>query len=283
MCDLAFLIMDLFEKGRRDLAAAVLNRYLEVTGDYDGVAVLNLFFVYRCLVRAKVAVIMSREREDAADRDNDITEAHAYCDMASRQATRRVPMMMLMHGLSGTGKTWVSGKLLAAIPAIRLRSDIERKRMVAMEESASSGSAVGEGIYTESLNSDAYARLLSLAELVLDSGHNVILDATYIRQSDRAAAFELAERCRCPSIIIDVTAAPDVMRERIAKRQSLSADASEAGLDVLEHQLDIAEPLSTAERTRTIACDNSVAADIEKLVKQVRLATHSQEDVTPLA
>ncbi|MGI9260996.1 MAG: AAA family ATPase, partial [Woeseiaceae bacterium] len=176
MCDLAFLIMDLYEKGRPDLAVHFLNRYLEVTGDYGGMAVLNLFFVYRCLVRAKVAVIMSQEREDVAAAKQDLAEANAYCNMAANQAGRRPPVLLLMHGLSGSGKTWVSEKLMAAMSAIRLRSDIERKRMVALHESASSDSGLGEGIYTESLNRDVYGRLLSLAQPVLNAGHNVILD-----------------------------------------------------------------------------------------------------------
>ncbi len=283
MCDLAFLIMDLFERGRRDLAAQLLNRYLEVSGDYGGVAVLNLFVVYRCLVRAKVAVIMSREREGAAARDKDIAEAYAYCEMASRQAASRVPLVMLMHGLSGSGKTWVSGKLMAAMPAIRLRSDIERKRMVALGESASSASEPGEGIYTESLNRDVYARLLSLAQLVLESGHNVILDATYLRESDRAAALALAERGGCPFLIIDVTAEPEVMRKRIGRRQALSADASEASLDVLNRQFETAEPLSVAEHKKTISCDNSDTVDIGIIVRQIRRASGAQKEPTSSA
>lgn len=270
MCDLAFLIMDLFEKGRRDLAAQFLNRYLEVTGDYGGVAILNLFFIYRCLVRAKVAVIMSREREDAAARDKDIAEACDYCEMAARQAVKRVPLLILMHGLSGSGKTWVSGKLMAAIAAIRIRSDIERKRMVDLGESASSGSERGEGIYTESLNKDVYAQLLSLAQLVLESGHNVILDATYLRESDRAAASALAQRCGCRYLIIDVVAETEVMRKRISTRQAVSVDASEANLDILEHQTTTAEPLTASEKEKTMTCDNSVSIDIEQLLNRIR-------------
>jgi len=270
MCDLAFLVMDLFEKGRPDLAVRFLNRYLEVTGDYGGLAVFNLFFVYRCLVRAKVAVIMSQEREDVAAAQQDLAEANAYCDMALRQAGKRVPMLLLMHGLSGSGKTWVSEKLMVAMPAIRLRSDIERKRMVALHESSSSDSGLGEGIYTESLNRDVYARLLSLAQSVLKAGHNVILDATFLRESDRAAAMALAESDDWPFLIMDVIASPEVMRQRIGQRQALAADASEANRDVLERQIETAESLTVAELEKTVTCDNSDTVAIESILAHIR-------------
>ncbi|MGI9205044.1 MAG: AAA family ATPase [Woeseiaceae bacterium] len=270
MCDLAFLIMDLFGKGRRDLAVRFLNRYLEVTGDYDGLAVFNLFFVYRCLVRAKVAVIMSQERDDAAAAEQDLAEAGAYCEMALRQAADRTPVLMLMHGLSGSGKTWVSEKLLETMPAIRLRSDIERKRMVAVHETASSDSGLGEGIYIESLNRDVYAKLLTLATLVLEAGHNVILDATYLRESDRAAARTLAECSDWQFLIIDVTARPSVMRQRISRRKALTANASEADLDVLERQIETAEHLTATELSRTITCDNSQSIDTVKILDHIR-------------
>ncbi len=270
MCDLAFLVMDLFEKGRRDLAVRFLNRYLEVTGDYGGLAVFSLFFVYRCLVRAKVAVIMSQEREDANSSEQDIAEASAYCEMAVRQADRRVPVLLLMHGLSGSGKTWVSEQLMAALPAIRLRSDIERKRMVRLHESASSDSDLGQGIYSNSLNHDVYAKLLALAQPVLDAGHSVILDATFLHESDRAAAMALAAKCGLQCLIIDVTASPATMRQRMNRRSASAVDASEADHDVLDFQIETAEPLCAAELAKTVSFVNSDAAEIEPVLDRVR-------------
>lgn len=270
MCDLAFLVMDLFEKGRRDLAVRFLNRYLEVTGDYCGLAVFDLFFVYRCLVRAKVAIIMSRERGDAAAMEQDVAEAMAYCDMAAGQTRRRVPVLMLMHGLSGSGKTWVSEKLMVATPAIRLRSDIERKRMVALRESASSGSGLGEGIYTESLNRLVYDRLRSLAQSVLEASHNVIIDATFLRESDRAAAMALAGKCGVQCLIIDVTASSETMRRRIKRRRATALDASEADRDVLDYQLETAEPLTAVELAKTVSVVNSDSVEFEPVMDKIR-------------
>lgn len=274
MCDVAFLIMDLVERKRHDLAAHFLNRYLEATGDYGGVAVLSLFFVYRCLVRAKVAVIRSQERENVSARDDDIEEAGSYCSMAMRQARGRVPVLVIMYGLSGSGKSFVAGQLMAALPAIRVRSDIERKRMFAFRETEASGSAVGKGIYTGQVSSDVYRLLFDAARGILDAGHNAILDATFLRESDRAAAFAVADQCNCPAVIIQVTATEEVMRKRIGRRLEDSTDASEANLDVLEHQFEIAEVLSPAERAKANVCDNTESVDIDLIVKWIREDRH---------
>lgn len=270
ICDIAFLIMDLVERKRRDLAAHFLNRYLEASGDYGGVAVLSLFFVYRCLVRAKVAVIRSQERDNASARDDDINEACDYCAMAMRQIANRVPVLVIMCGLSGSGKTFVSGQLMAGLPAIRVRSDIERKRMFALGEREASGSGLSEGIYTGQVSGEVYARLFAFARTILDTGHNVILDATFLRKSDRDAALAVAGRCDCPAVIIEVTASKEVMRRRIRQRQGNLADASEANLDVLEHQLEIVETLSPDERAMAMVCDNSVTIDVDLIVEWIR-------------
>jgi len=273
ICDIAFLIMDLVERKRHDLAAHFLNRYLEATGDYAGVAVLSLFFVYRCLVRAKVAVIRSQGREDAADRDEDINEACAYCDMAMRQATDRTPLLILMHGLSGSGKTFVSGQLMAALPAIRLRSDIERKRIFSLGENASSHSAVGGGIYTEEANRDVYERLFEMAGPILHAKHNVILDAAFLTEAQRAALVSVASECNCTTVIVEVTAPDDVLRERLQQRSRQRGEPSEADVAVLEHQLSTREPLTPAERRWTVICENPDTFDVAELVSQVKALT----------
>ena len=274
MCDVAFLIMDLVERKRHDLAAHFMNRYLEATGDYDGVAVLSLFFVYRCLVRAKVAVIRSQERENVSDRDDDIDAARAYCVMAMRQVADRLPVLVIMCGLSGSGKTFVSGLLMAALPGIRVRSDIERKRMFAPGEKEASSSGVGEGIYTGQVSGEVYARLFAFADIILGTGHNVILDAAFLRESDRAAALAVAEQRNCAIAIVEVTATKEVMRERIRRRQAGLADASEANLEVLEHQLETAEGLSPTERSAAMVCDNSETINVDMIVKWIRENIH---------
>ena len=270
MADIGFLVMDLAERGRRDLAAWFLNRYLELTGDYRGVTVLRLFVVYRCLVRAKVAAIRAGERAGMQGADDDIAEAHAYAGLAEGEARAIAPSLVLMHGFSGSGKTRVSGELMAALPAIRLRSDIERKRLFDLAETASSKSDVEQGIYSGSADERVYTRLFQLAGEILDSRHSVILDATFLDARRREEALSIAESAGCRAFIVDVRAPEAVLRERLAKRAHSNAEASEANVPVLEHQLATADKLSDAERAITVTCDNGVSTDFVESVGIIR-------------
>ena len=270
--DVGFLAMDLTEKGHPELAAHFLNRYLERSGDYEGSVLLDLYFIYRCLVRAKVAVIRASERENDNAKTADLAEARDYCDLAARQAAYRKPVLLLMHGFSGSGKTRVSGDLMAALPAIRLRSDVERKRLFGLEESASSESEIGAGIYTDSADDRVYARLFELAARLLDSAHNVILDAAFLDADRRGEALAVAGNAGCTALIVSVSAPDNILRQRLRDRAAARRDASEAGVAVLEHQLANADELSDAERRIAVNCDNSVSPDVNELIKRVNHA-----------
>lgn len=270
MCDVAFLVMDLAARGRSDLSAHFLNRYLERTGDYDGVSILNLFFVYRCLVRAKVAVIRSKEQEDAKRAAEDRCEAVFYCELALRRIRHDRPLLVVMHGLSGAGKTSVAAELMATLPAIRLRSDIERKRIFGLGETVSSHSQPGEGMYAATASDAVYARLYALARQMLEARHSVILDAAFLDPLRRSEAFSVAQAAHAPAVIVDVQAPVQELRDRLHKRGRQGSDASEANLAVLEWQLQTATALSPAEQARTVACDTMLPLDAEALLSRIR-------------
>lgn len=270
VCDIAFLVMDLVTKGRRNLAAHFLNRYLEQTGDYDGVVLLDVYFVYRCLVRAKVAVLCGQQCELENERLRNIADADRYCRIALRQTWKPAPMLIIMRGLSGSGKTWVSSQLMAALPAIRLRSDIERKRLFGLAETARTQSNIDAGIYDAASSRDVYQHLVRKAKTGLDARHNVILDATFLQAEERDEAFEMADSCGYTALIVDVRAPLALMRERVQRRQGSANDASEAGLDVLDHQRASVQALSRTELDRTIVHDNVDQSDIESLAEAIR-------------
>jgi len=272
VCDTAFLVMDLVARERHDLASHLLNRYLECSGDYDGVALLDLYFVYRCLVRAKVAAISSQECTDPAERETHLAEAQRYCDMARRQANKRQPVLVVMHGLSGSGKTWIAEKLMAALPAIRIRSDVERKRLSGLPEHADSGSGVAAGIYTAQADENVYAHLCLRAQRILCSDHSVILDAAFLRGAERARALAIGDECGCATSLLQVQAPVELLRKRILERASGRQDASEASLAVLEHQIDNVEPIGENDAGRTIICDNIGDVDIAAIVDKIRAA-----------
>lgn len=270
MCDIVFLVMDLVSRQRSDLAFRFLNRYLELTGDYSSMEMFTLFFVYRCLVRAKVSAIRSQERKNDNDATSDRSRVRKYCDMAIKHTLERTPSLFVMHGLSGSGKTWLSTKLMSTLPAVRIRSDIERKRMFELDESADSGSGVAQGIYTEAANRELYRLMHELAATILRAGHDIILDASYLRFSEREHAREIAADCNAGSVFIQTRAPVNILRDRIYKRVGSGKEASEADLAVLEYQLENAESLTRAERRAAITLNTCENIGTEDLCRQLR-------------
>ncbi len=283
MCDIAFLVMDLVSRERSDLAYRFLNRYLELTGDYGGMEIFTLYFVYRCLVRAKVAAIRSQERRDDRHAKDDSCRMRQYCDMALEWTTDRTPTLVLMHGLSGSGKTWLSSDLVSALPAVRIRSDIERKRMFGLHEYADSGSGVAKGIYSEAADDELYRLIHSLAETILRADHDVILDASYLRLSERDCARDIAAECGAAVVIVHAHAPVNILRNRLQTRAESDTEASEADLAVLEYQLEKIELLTPREQRRAVRWSNGDSAGISNLIKILAERQPSQRRLPSIA
>jgi hypothetical protein len=261
MSEAAFLAMDLEDRGRRDLAWRFLNRYLEATGDYAGLAVLPFYLVYRALVRAKVHLMRSRQSGLRRPERARLTRAFEdYLRLAGRLAAPERPALILAHGLSGCGKTTLTQPLVEALGAIRVRSDLERKRAHGVAPHASSGSGVGSGLYTAVINAATYRRLGELAQEALRAGFSVVIDAAFLKRAERDAFRAIAERLDAPFTILDFHAPLEVLRARITERLARADDASEADLAVLEHQLRAREPLTPAEMAAACAVDATMPA-----------------------
>ena len=254
--DVAFLVMDLVARQRADLAYSFLNRYLESSGDYEGMQLFDLYFVYHCLIRAKIAVIRGSERMDPAEAREDEEELLHYLAVADDRVSRPPPIIIAMHGFSGSGKTWVSDRLSSALTAVRVRSDVERKRLYGYDNTQSSGSAVGRGIYTDAGSNAVYERLAEIATTLLESGHNTIIDASFLKLAERSRIRDLANRLGVDFLMVDTNAPKSELVSRLRARTS---DASEADVDVLEHQFDCADPLTAVERLSTISIDTELA------------------------
>jgi predicted kinase len=130
---------------------------------------------------------------------------------------------------------------------IGLRSDIERKRLAGLDALARSGSRVDSGIYTRDFSRRTYEHLARLAESLLGMGWGVLVDATFIACWQRDLFREVAARCGVPLYILDFAVPDEVLRQRVQARRAAGGDASEADVDVLEHQLRTQEPLAPAE------------------------------------
>ena len=232
--DIAFAVMDFAARGRPDLAFRLLGGWLERTGDHGGVPALRFSLVYRALVRAQVACLGGAGHEAAARR---------YLDAALAWTRPGQPRLAITHGLPGSGKTWASQQWLQQQGAIRLRSDVERKRLFGLGPLADSR-AHGLDLYTPEANARTHARLLQAARLALGAGFAVVLDAAFLRRADRAQARALAAELGVPFSILACDAPLAVLRARLLARRG---DASEASDAVLEQLRLSAEPLSADE------------------------------------
>ena len=269
MSDAAYLYMDLVSRSREDLASYFLNRYLEVSGDYEGLRLLHLYCSYRALVRAKVDALWAnsagpRERVELEDR-----LAHRLA-VAMRFLDAEQPFLILMHGVTASGKSWLSDRLEGVLPAIRVRSDLERKRRAGVEELAHRGLAVGAGSYAADVTQRTYERLLACADAALEGRCSIIVDATFLEARDRTAFRSLAQRRRCPFLIISCVADPATLARRLDRRELGGRDPSEATHDVLADQLKRRQPLDAAEAPLSLEVDTGSDPTFDGIVGQIR-------------
>jgi hypothetical protein len=263
MSELAFLTMDLEERGHPELAWRVLNAYLAQTGDYAGLAVLRFYQVYRAMVRAKVTRIRLHQGHLAElEAGRLIEQYHGYVGLAVSYTRPRRVAITITHGLSGSGKTTLTQALLETWGAIRVRSDVERKHLFGLASTASSRPGLDTEIYSTDGTQRTYQRLADLASVVIRAGYPVIVDAAFLQHAQREAFRELAEELQSSFVLLDFHAPDQVLRERIMARLRRGGDASEADLVVLEHQLATQEPLTQDEQARAIRIDAERPPDV---------------------
>ncbi len=269
MAEIAFTTMDLVHRRRPDLAHRFLNRYLELTGDYAGLPVLRFYMVYRAMVRAKVAAIRATQESDSQARERDERDFIAHLDLAEAFAHPSGPALLITHGLSGSGKSFVASKLAEAGDWIRIRSDVERKRLAGLAPLARSGSPIAGGLYAAGMSERTYSRLAELARTILGAGFPVIVDATFLDLAQRRAFCALARDLGVPFAILAPQAATATLRQRLRARDAAGTDASEATIAVLERQLRELEPLDADELALAVAVDETMARDSVALAAAV--------------
>jgi aminoglycoside phosphotransferase family enzyme/predicted kinase len=227
--DLGFLVMDLCERGLRADANRLLNRYLSVCEDQslqtEGLAALPLFLSLRAAIRAKViAAQLSLNPTKGALR----AEALSYFEAAVQLLEPCPPQLIAIGGLSGTGKSTLAAAIAPALGrapgAVHLRSDVERKRLFAMAETA----RLPEESYQTNVSATVYGTLNDLAEKALGAGQAVIVDATHQLFAEREAVAAVAARAGVPFLGLWLEAQIDLLMQRVTDRRGDASDATAA-------------------------------------------------------
>jgi uncharacterized protein len=238
--DLAFLLMDLWHRGLRLNANAILNHYLQraAISELRGLALLPLFLSIRAAIRAMTGLHALAHRQ-RPEQEAALSEIKSYAALAGTLLSSGRPRLVAIGGISGTGKTSVAREvapLIGSAPgALHIRSDVERKVMqgVALDH------PLPREFYTIEMRDEVYRRVFKKAEVALDAGHSVIVDAVFPEEASRALLCELSHRTNAGFWGFWLEADASSIRERITAR---TGDASDAGASIAEAQLKSVEP-----------------------------------------
>ena len=255
--DVAFLVMDLESRGRPDLAAHVRSSWMEAADDHAAARVFPVYEVYRAVVRAAVAAL--RAGDAAADR----AETDRYLALAARLMRPRQPTLFATVGVSGSGKTTLAANLVGAAEAVRLRSDVERKRLAGMRPTDRPADAAAESsLYGVALTRRVYERLAALAGGLMAAGWSVVIDAACLLRWQRELIAAVARKAGVPLVWLELDVPEAVMVDRVAARLTAGGDASDASAEIVRRQLATRDPLA----------DDELAADDGWSVRRVRVA-----------
>lgn len=267
VAEVAFTMMDLERLGNPGLARRFLDGWLERSGDFAGLALLPSMLAYRALVRAKVAALRAAQAGPGDAQEDALGEMLADIALAERFASPRPRAIAITTGLSGSGKSRLALALAESGDWIRIRSDVERKRLAGLAANERAGASPGEGLYAPGRTEEVYRRLALLAGAVAEAGFPVLVDATFLRRAQRDAFRRLAAEHGVGFGILAAEAPAAVLRERVQARGSAGDDPSDAGVEVLEAQRMSLEALYSDEERCAIRVDTTTAIDPDALAR----------------
>lgn len=267
-CDAFFLAMDLEDRGLHDLANRFTNNWLEQTNDYQSLPLIGFYKAYRAMVRAKVNLFRIGQENDPAAQAEILRQYRGYTRLAESYCAIPVRFLAITHGVSACGKSTVAMQLVEQLGALRIRSDVERKRLFGQLHN--SDNPLNEGLYSPALTAQTYAHLHQLALTALQAGFPVVLDATYLQLEQREQAAKVAQSCGVPLLILDCQAPEHVMLEWLAERQAAGTDPSDASAEVIAAQQASRQPLTTEELQYSQTVFTHDAVSMNTVVEQIR-------------
>ncbi len=229
--DLAFLVMDLEERGERGPAAHVASRYATLAADRDLATLLPFYKAHLACVRGKVNAITAADPDvDEPDRADARRASFRYFSLAGTYGLP--PALVATCGLPGSGKSWLADRVARPLDAAIVRSDVVRKRLAGIPATHHPTGPEVEAIYSSRSSQLTYETMVKEAEAMLAEGRSVVVDATFPQRQSRAAFARLAESRRAPFVLVHVTAPEPVVARRLSRRPELPEEVSDAGWEV---------------------------------------------------
>lgn len=260
--DLAFLLVDLDHRGQEAASLQILSLYLSKTLDYNALYLLTFYRIYRALVRAKISSLRAGQLLAESDEHQKSKQvAQKYIDQAEHYLQKnKAPKCLLLQGVSGTGKSHFAHQLVEVFPhinAIIISSDRTRKTLygIGFNDRVTEDEKVK--LYSQEMNIKTYRAMASYAEIALQAGFNVIVDATFLKHQHRHTFYELAQQQGATAYLIHLQAKTEFTKEVIANRTKLNNNPSDADESVMTRQLDIVE--------KPLQSENAITLDSETL------------------
>jgi predicted kinase len=273
--EIAFLAMDLERLGTPMLADELVEAYAEITGDEDLAVFVPFYKCYRACVRGKVESLRSLEREvGAAERERARQLATSYYALAWRYAHGASPALIVVCGLSGTGKSTVARILQHRKGFKAINSDRVRKRLASVSPHEHVRTGYGANIYSDRFTKITYDTMLAEADCLLNDGCGAILDATFKTSADRQLALALATRRGVPVLFVECVVSQEEAIRRLKQRASIEGEVSDATPKIYKNQRAEFEPIRELPPRNYLRIDTTrqreyIVAEIEDALERL--------------
>lgn len=261
LLDVAFLAMDLADRGHAELGTLFLRLYEEFSGQYQPTSLTRHYVAYRAQVRSKVSCLRWAQGDEPSRQS-----AQQLADLAVQQLEEAAVRLVLVGGLPGTGKSTLAAALADRYGWTLLRSDVVRKQLAGLRPDARTAAALDEGLYGTVSTTRTYEELLSRARTALQLGESVVLDASWSDPAWREAARQVAVATTSDLVELCCEAPPDVAAARLAERGAHGRDPSDADSDVAAWMARRFASWPEAEHLDTRAIPSRVLADAVRAV-----------------
>ena len=257
--DIAFLTMDLARAGRVDLSERLLAAYAATADDFDLYALVDFYEGYRAVVRGKVASLLVEDSGAPAEtrrHARQLARRHYLLALASGREALTKPVLMVVGGLIGSGKSTVAAGLSATLTAPVVATDRTRKHWLGMPPTASMREREWSGSYAPDVTERIYSEVLRRAARVLGSGRPVIVDGSFRSREQRGRAHLLAQQLGVPFIFVECRTTPDECRARL-RRRTEQAHISDARVELFDEFVRRFEPVNEFGAQEHVVADTS--------------------------
>ncbi len=270
--DAAFLVLDFARYGRRDFSSLFAVRYFEVTGDEEGKQLLPFYTAYRAAVKAKVEGLRYTEPEiPESERELALIQARSCWLLALGELEEpdQRPGLILIGGLPGSGKSTLARRLAETAGFHVVRSDVVRKERLHLAGEPAGPSGYGRGAYSSDWTERTYGECARRAEALLFEGKRVVVDASFIKESERRRFLDLSTRCGVASRFFVCEADPEVIRSRLENRTNDASDADWSIHEEAARQWEDPGP-NTLRLTRHVDSGRDPESSLRQVVGELR-------------